>query len=372
MMTADCAAGPLRPDWLPEAARLYIEHTEAGQSLRNLARRRGCHPSTVLRIVRKFESRRDDPLLDEALEALGRARRAGPPPSDGKDSPDMTAPLRHSAPPGAGDDAHLAREARRILRRLAEPGAILAVAPDMEKAVVLRSFPDGRQARTGILDRGVAQAFALKDWIACSRPGRVASYVITGPGRAALKRLLEEDERARQGLADAAAAFGAQHRDWEERAFEADEGPSRRLRVNAAESPVTVLARRREKDGSPFLGPELVAAAERLREDFELAQMGPRTAQNWERFLTGTDRGGFGPSGPGEGPRAARERVAAALRDLGPGLGDMALRVCCFLEGLETAERRMGWSARSGKIVLRIALSRLRRHYDEVGGGLIG
>ena len=62
------------------------------------------------------------------------------------------------------------------------------------------------------------------------------------------------------------------------------------------------------------------------------------------------------------------------MRDLGPGLGDMALRCCCFLEGLETAEKRMGWSARSGKIVLRIALQRLRRHYQALGdaGGMIG
>ncbi|AZB55371.1 helix-turn-helix domain-containing protein, partial [Cereibacter sphaeroides] len=73
-------------------------------------------------------------------------------------------------------------------------------------------------------------------------------------------------------------------------------------------------------------------------------------------------------AGGAEGPRQARERVAAALRDLGPGLGDMVLRCCCFLEGLEAAERRMGWSARSGKIVLRIALQRLRRHYDETYG----
>jgi hypothetical protein len=96
--------------------------------------------------------------------------------------------------------------------------------------------------------------------------------------------------------------------------------------------------------------------------------MGPRVTQNWERFLTGGDRGGFNPGGMiGSGPEAARARVMAALKELGPGLGDVALRCCCFLEGLEQAERRMGWSARSGKIVLRIALQRLKRHYESLG-----
>jgi hypothetical protein len=46
----------------------------------------------------------------------------------------------------------------------------------------------------------------------------------------------------------------------------------------------------------------------------------------------------------------------------------VVLRVCCFLEGIETTERRMGWAARSGKIVLRIALQRLQRHYEERAG----
>ncbi|MBA3909015.1 MAG: helix-turn-helix domain containing protein [Rhodobacter sp.] len=365
------------PDWLPAAVRHYLHHTEDGTSFRALARREGLHPSTILRQVRRFESRREDPLMDEALSAVSRrALQSTDDPARKEDQPMSVHPRNSSAAPKAEicDEQSLEREGRRILRRLAEPGAVMAIAPEMDKAVVLRDFPDGRSLRTGVLDRSVAQAFTLKEWIACRKVGRVSTYEITSVGRAALRRMIEEEDRRRQGAAEG-ASFGDQHRVWGERSVMDDEGP-RRVRYNMAESPVGVLGRRRDRDGKPFLEAELVEAAERLREDFELAQMGPRVAQNWDRFLTGGDRGAFQPdSGIGEGPGRARGRVAAALRDLGPGLGDVALRCCCFLEGLEVAEKRMGWAARSGKIVLRIALMRLRRHYDETygrSGPLIG
>ena len=360
------------PGWLPDAVRLYLHHTEDGISLRALARRDGKHASTVMRLVRRYEGRRDDPLVDEALSALlHNPEPLAPDVTAREDSPAMTISLRPQSL--VADAATIDREGKRILRRLAEPGAILAIAPDMEKAVVMREFPDGRTVRTGVVERVVAQAFALKDWIICRKPGRVASYEITSVGRSALLRMLAEEERS--GLAEAATPFADQHRDWDSREMATEDGP-RRLRYNLAESPVSVLGRRRDKDGKLFLEPALVNAAERLREDFELAQMGPRVAQNWERFLTGSDRTGHrADAGKSEGPRAARDRVAAALRDLGPGLGDVALRVCCFLEGIEMAEQRLGWAARSGKIVLRIALQRLLRHYDETygrSGPLIG
>ena len=151
------------------------------------------------------------------------------------------------------------------------------------------------------------------------------------------------------------------HKVWGSRVLaDPEDGRRRRMRVNLAESPLTLLARRRDRNGAPFLSDDLVMAGERLREDFELAQIGPRVAQNWERFLTGAgDRGQFRDTTGTGGSERARERVAAALRDLGPGLGGMVLRVCCFLEGVEAAEQTLGWSARTGKIVLRIALLRL-------------
>ncbi len=105
-------------------------------------------------------------------------------------------------------------------------------------------------------------------------------------------------------------------------------------------------------------------AAERLREDFERAQLGPRVAQNWDRFLTSADRGVFGDGGIDEGPTAARKRVLDAMEHLGPGLSDVVMRVCCFLEGMESAEHRLGWSARSGKVVLKIGLQRLLEFYQ--------
>jgi transposase-like protein len=364
------------PAWLPENARLYLRHIEEGKSLRAIARSEGCHASTVLRKVRAFENRRDDPLVDEALNRLGRClmRPSEPDRAQAKTTETsnqegncpMSAPIRSSQIQIA-DQTTLDREARRILRRLCEIGAVLVVAAEMEKAVVLKGT-----VRTAVVDRAVAQAFALKDWIAVQKTSRVTTYEISNAGRAALKRLLAEDQAARAtGFAEAQSPFGEQHRDWGERTVtEEDDRTQRRIRYNLAESPLAVLARRKEKDGSPFLGADLVAAGERLREDFELAQIGPRVAQNWDRFLTASDRGSFGGNGGiGGGSGRARDRVAAALRDLGPGLGDMVLRCCCFLEGLEAAERRMGWSARSGKIVLRIALQRLKRHYDESYGG---
>lgn len=361
-MTLNAKIGGELPEWVPGPVRDYLAHTVAGQPIRALARQSGRHASTILRHIRRIEQRRDDPLVDTALHRLGRL----PIPVE-KDSTTMTVPLRHATTRPV-DEATITREARRILRRLCESKAFLAIAPDLEKAVVLKEGTKGETTRIAVVPRAVAEAFALKDWITCNAPGRVATYTITRTGRAALKRMLAETPA--QGFAEAQMPFAEQHRDWGERTvMEEGESAPRQMRYNLAESPLALLARRRDKNGQPFLSPNLVAAGERLREDFELAQMGPRVTQNWDRFLTAGDRGGIQPGGgPAGGPTAARDRVAAALRDLGPGLGDVVLRCCCFLEGMEAAEKRMGWSARSGKIVLRIALQRLRQHYDEKAG----
>ncbi len=332
------------PDWVPDEARAYLEHVSQGYSMRDVARRKGGHASTISRHVQKLEAKRDEPLIDGALSALEQ---------DGQK-------VR------IAQDEELTSEAPRLLRRLCETTAFLVMAPNMDKAAIMRELSQGHPVRTATLDRHIAEAFALKDWIECFRRGKVRSYRITCAGQAALKRILSA-KNTPNGFAEAMTPFQEQHKIWGQRqlAVGVDRKP-KRIRYNLAESPVTALGRRKDSDGAPFLSDDLIQASERLREDFELAQMGPRITQNWDRFLTSGRSGGLcGESGPASGPSDARARVAGALKALGPGLGDIALRCCCFLEGMEAAEKRMGWSARSGKIVLRIALQRLRQHYDE-------
>ena len=63
----DFTKAPGLPAWVPEMARHYLAHTEDGAGIRALARSAGCHASTVLRQVRRMETLRDDPLVDEML-----------------------------------------------------------------------------------------------------------------------------------------------------------------------------------------------------------------------------------------------------------------------------------------------------------------
>lgn len=358
--------GPVRlPHWVPDAARHYLAHTETGLSIRALARASDCHPSTVLRQVRRFEGRRDDPLIDAALNALS-ARVSVRDIDQPRDVETMNV-ARCKVTPNqqAGlTQTRIDQEARRVLRRLCEQGAVLAVARELETAVVVRVTEGGEQLRTAVVEREIAQAMALKDWIACPQPdGRVARYFITNTGRAALRRLTAEDENRANGFGDRRTQREGDA-GWDLVAI--DGLPKPHMRYHATESPLVGLARRRDRNGEPFLERALVAAGERLREDFELAQINIDMALSWELLMA--DKAAFAAGDVPQGAVAARTRLRAALAELGPGLGDVVLQCCCFLEGLEQTEKKMGWSARSGKIVLRIALQQLQDHYEKTSG----
>jgi len=134
---------------------------------------------------------------------------------------------------------------------------------------------------------------------------------------------------------------------------------------NDAESPLTWLRSRTDRDGRPMLSDEQFAAGERLRADYERAQLMPRVTANWSQAGTGRQGAGGGNSAAEltEVALAARRRVEGAIAALDPELAGLAVDFCCFLKGLEQIETERRWPARSAKLVLRLALAALARHY---------
>ncbi|MFN3868823.1 MAG: DUF6456 domain-containing protein, partial [Hyphomicrobiaceae bacterium] len=138
---------------------------------------------------------------------------------------------------------------------------------------------------------------------------------------------------------------------------------------NVAESPLTWLRNRRDRNGTALITEAQFDAGERLRADFERGQLAPRITANWSGF-----GGGSGANGAhrnvelSDGALAARERVNGALHEVGPEMARVLLEVCCHLKGLEQLEREAGWPQRSAKVVLTMALTALARHY-RIGNG---
>ena len=328
--------------------------------MRELARACGRQPSTVMRAIRRVETLRDDPLVERTLdtleaEAFSLSRR----------SQELDKPMQISTARPSRRIARLTPSERTALERLAEPGAFLLVAKGAEKAGVFSARTEFRKP-IALIAVDAASRFLAADWVRCAdQTSLTARYVMTATGRAMLRRReLAEAPNTGPGFAEAPSVFTGQHQlAGERRVANPVTGEIETIRVNLGESPLGWLARRKDAKGVGLLTSEEVEAGERLREDFEMAQIGPKIAQDWSRFLAPVD----GPSGPGripsEGPMFARERFGKAAAALGPGLADAAIRICCFHEGLEATERRMGWSARSAKVVLKLALQRLVEHY---------
>ena len=131
--------------------------------------------------------------------------------------------------------------------------------------------------------------------------------------------------------------------------------PSRSVTVNLAESPLAWLHARGHLDDRLF------DAGEALRSDYERAQLPASITMRWDPVrVKSTGAGGLAP---GERQIAARQRFDGAIKAAGKGLEDILWRVVCAGEALPDAEKTLGWPARSGKLVLRIALERVGEFY---------
>jgi hypothetical protein len=150
--------------------------------------------------------------------------------------------------------------------------------------------------------------------------------------------------------------------------------PNERPGINPRESPLAWLRQRRDLTGKPMISAIEFEAGEQLRSDFERSMLTQRVTASWDPTNVAT-RQSRGAPGAGlemsEMVVLARQRVDAALKAVGPELGGVLLDVCCFLKGLEQAERNGGWPRRAGKVVLQLGLAHLARYYgiDRTGSG---
>lgn len=134
--------------------------------------------------------------------------------------------------------------------------------------------------------------------------------------------------------------------------------PARSVTVNLAESPLGWLFSRGLLTQAQF------DAGEMLRFDWERAQLSPNVTMSWNAAPVGRRRGGAAPGGDEAAAQIdAKRRFHAAIAHAGPGLADILWRIVCAGEGMREAETALGWPARSGRLVLTIALDRTAGFY---------
>ena len=134
--------------------------------------------------------------------------------------------------------------------------------------------------------------------------------------------------------------------------------PRRSLTVNVAESPLGWLLAHGHVSRRQF------EAGERLRSDWERAELSPRVTMSWDAAPVARGRGGSAAGPDLNGVQIdAKRRFEQAIQSAGPGLADILWRIVCAGEGMRDAETALGWPARAGKLVLTLALDRVATYY---------
>ena len=244
---------------------------------------------------------------------------------------------------------------KRAFRRLLAPGAELR--PPSDQATGFEVFGPRNQFASPldtIAHSDVLIALA-SEWLAPAS-GDGGCLVLTRPAITLLRQAL-----SRPGLPGNVEPA--------KKTVACETPPAHPLRGNdrILTSPLAWLRRRKDSDGRPWITDALFDAGERLAADFHRGGMHPRTTDNWDAFGSGAGRVQRSGSGAGveigDAISAAQERVRRALDAVGPELANVLLDVCCFERGLEAFERDARLPPRSGKVVLRMGLTSLARHY---------
>jgi hypothetical protein len=246
----------------------------------------------------------------------------------------------------------LPREALRLLVALDAPETRAMVDPTDEGSVIVHRKRAGISIGAGRFGSAHAEMLVRQDlavWHRGEAGHRTLS--LSEAGRSHLRRA---------SAAESGTAFLHQHRETVTASVLTENG-SQRVRMDAEESPLDWLRRRKDRNGAPMIDEAAYQAGERLRTDIMLAGLMPGVTARWDAMPTGG--GPVSPSDATDRIVAARQRIRHAFDAIGSDFSDLLMDFCGFLKGLEQIERERQWPQRSAKIVVRLALARLAEHY---------
>lgn len=239
----------------------------------------------------------------------------------------------------------------------------LRILQKMDPGNNARLLPNGG-LRVGSIEAppSLVKDLARRDFITFPANGRVA---LSEAGAMYLRRTKTARKFARSGkLQSGGNIYRAQHSCLRTEQIRAGQKREKMTR-NIGETPLGWLLRRKDRDGKPYITEDQFNAGERLAADYEYAGLMPRTVSYYDGVpVSGKKYYSSVRDDPSLTQMAAKQRVNAALDSIGPGLADVLIRVCCFHEGLEQAEKNLAWPTRSAKLVLKIALERLADYYQ--------
>lgn len=224
----------------------------------------------------------------------------------------------------------------------------------LKSETYLRPTASGDSFRLFRRNRPIVDADVARDtvsrWMASDLMEKTDNgLVLNATGRAWVRRHLERGPNAAEN-------FQAQHQI--RKTFQTDEG----IGVQRNVGQTALEWARLRPNGSRFgITDAEFAAGMQLQADVFKAQGPARTGMDWSR-PDYVDGGGY--SETDHHYIDARRRVRAALEYVGPGLSDFVLDMCCELRGLEDHETVFSLPRRSGRLVLKLGLSRLAVFYD--------
>jgi hypothetical protein len=240
------------PQWFAKAVHHYALIKDGAHTIRSLAREKNCHPSTILRQTRKIERLADTKAVQQALHRLRTNEDEMPQYSSDFGMCSATAELQ------------------KLLHFLEAPDCFVVMAENLPKAVNIRDHSESGPKQIGIVSAETAQAAAMQGLIARRGSGKVAKYFFVPKSR-----------NEPSGFSEANGKF---HLGSQETGSENTETVKRTTPEH--EKPMAILARRRDIDGRPFLNKSQLVAAQRLSEDYAIANLCLKTDIKWEEHIS--------------------------------------------------------------------------------------